>query len=34
MSDLELLVMNDMYELGFDPSNVSEVNKYWEMFLS
>jgi hypothetical protein len=33
-SDLELLVINDMYELGFNPNDPADVNKYWEMLLS
>jgi hypothetical protein len=33
-SDLELLVMNDMYELGYDPSLVADVNLYWETMLN
>lgn len=34
MSDLELLVEYDMYELGFDPKNPEEVKQYWELMLS
>ena len=33
-SDLELLVINDMYELGYDPTNQEDINKYWEERLS
>ena len=29
-SDLELLVKYDMYEKGFDPDNIEDVNIYWE----
>ena len=32
-SDLELLVMADMYERGYDPANPAAVKKYWEMLL-
>lgn len=28
-SDLELLVMYDMYENGFDPANPTDVMNYW-----
>lgn len=28
-SDLELLVQFDMYENGFDPSNIEDVAEYW-----
>ena len=33
-SDLELLVMNDMILLGFDPNNQNDIRKYWEMLLN
>jgi len=29
-SDLELMVMVDMYANGYDPSNTEDVKKYWE----
>jgi hypothetical protein len=29
-SDLEILVMRDMEELGFDPHNSYSVEMYWE----
>jgi len=28
-SDLELLVEYDMYENGFDPSNLDDIKEYW-----
>ena len=34
LSDLELLVMADMYDVGLNPYEPEDVNKYWEMFLS
>ena len=34
LSDLELLVIHDMYELGYDPANKEDINKYWEERLS
>lgn len=34
MSDLELLVTFDMYELGLDPKNENDIKLYWEMMLS
>lgn len=33
MSELELLVMTDMYDLGFDPKNPEDIKLYWEMLL-
>lgn len=33
-SDLELLVDYDMFDLGFDPSNPTDVKKYWEIMLN
>ena len=33
MSDLEMLVNNDMYELGFDPTDQNDIMTYWEMML-
>ena len=33
MSELELLVINDMYELGYDYNNPEDVKLYWEMLL-
>lgn len=32
-SDLELLIEYDMYELGYDPANKTDVKHYWEMML-
>lgn len=29
-SDLELLVEYDMYEMGYDPNNPSDVEAYWK----
>ena len=29
-SDLELLVMYDMYEMGLDPTNIEDVKLYWK----
>ena len=29
-SDLELLVMADMYENGYDPASSDDINEYWE----
>lgn len=29
-SDLELMVMMDMYVNGYNPSNEEDVKKYWE----
>ena len=34
LSELELLVIHDMYELGYDPANKEDINKYWEERLS
>ena len=34
MSDLETLVMYDMYEKGFDPSSKEDIKEYWELLLS
>ena len=34
MSDLELLVIFDMYENGLDPSNKEDIIKYWKEKLS
>lgn len=33
-SDLEMLVMDDMYWLGYDPSNKEDVDEYWEIMLN
>jgi len=33
-SDLELLVINDMWDLGFDPTNIADVKYYWEIMLN
>jgi hypothetical protein len=32
-SDLELLVMYDMYELGLDPTNPEDIKLYWKVML-
>lgn len=32
-SDLELLVMADMYDNGYDPSDPEDVKLYWESIL-
>jgi len=32
-SELELLVMQDMMKLDFDPLNEADVTLYWEMVL-
>ena len=32
-SDLEFLVEYDMYESGYDPSNLDDIKLYWEMML-
>jgi hypothetical protein len=32
-SELELLVMQDMVKLDFDPLNEADVTLYWEMVL-
>jgi hypothetical protein len=34
MSDLEMLVITDMYELGYDPKNPEDIKLYWEAMLS
>jgi len=34
LSDLEMLVINDMYENGYDPNNQEDVIAYWESRLS
>ena len=33
-SDLELLVEYDMYEKGYDPSSVTDIEEYWEVVLN
>ena len=33
-SDLEMLVMDDMYSLGYNPSNKEDIKLYWEMMLN
>ena len=33
-SDLEMLVEYDMYELGYDPSVLADIEDYWEMVLN
>ncbi len=30
MSDLEMLVLVDMYDNGYDPSSKDDIKKYWE----
>jgi hypothetical protein len=32
-SDLELLVNADMFERGYDPANMDDVEEYWEDYL-
>lgn len=32
-SDLEMLVMDDIYSLGLDPANEDDINYYWGMML-
>lgn len=34
MSDLELLVINDMYDKGFNPNSEKDIKLYWELMLS
>jgi len=29
-SELEQMIMADMFELGFNPSSQDEIQKYWE----
>lgn len=33
-SDLEMLVIDDMYSLGYNPANPEDVDKYWEMMFN
>jgi hypothetical protein len=33
-SELELLVMSDMMELGYDPLRIEDIQSYWESKLS
>jgi hypothetical protein len=32
-SDLELLVMNEMYELCLDPTDPEDIKLYWKVML-
>lgn len=32
-SDLEMLVMTDMFENGYDPASITDVELYWEEML-
>jgi hypothetical protein len=32
-SDLELLIMNEMYELGLNPTDVDDIKLYWKVML-
>jgi len=32
-SDLEMLVMADMYEQGYDPASVDDIKEYWKDIL-
>jgi hypothetical protein len=34
MSDLELLVMADMYDNGYDPSSKEDIESYWKELLN
>jgi hypothetical protein len=33
-SDLELMVMEDMMSLGYDPLNIEDIKLYWEFMLT
>ena len=33
-SELEMLVEYDMYTLGYDPSKLEDINRYWEFMLT
>lgn len=33
-SDLEMLVMTDMYENGYDPASREDIELYWEELLN
>lgn len=33
-SDLELLVMKDMMDLGYDPLKIEDIKAYWELILA
>lgn len=32
--DLEMLVMYDMYTLGYDPANPEDIKNFWETMLN
>lgn len=34
LSDLEMLVADDMAELGFSPYNKADIALYWELYFS
>jgi hypothetical protein len=34
LSDLEMMVCNDMSACGYDPHNTDDVNEYWEIMLN
>lgn len=33
-SDLELLVNTDMFERGYNPANVDDIEEYWEDYFN
>jgi hypothetical protein len=33
-SDLEQMVMADMYEQGYNPAVLDEIEEYWEKYLN
>jgi hypothetical protein len=33
-SDLEIMVINDMYQQGYDPMSVEDIKEYWEDLLN
>jgi hypothetical protein len=33
-SDLEMLVEHDMYEHGYDPASIEDIEEYWEDMLN
>lgn len=33
LSDLEILVVNDMIALGFEPCCTDDINEFWELKL-
>lgn len=34
LSDLEILVVNDMIALGLEPCCTDDINEYWEIMLN